>query len=101
MKNTIKDTLSCEITESLDDLVGQLQRGKVSMKDAAAVLTSLSKHLNNSIEEMENNPYSDWSEGMIGDELFELREWIVEDWLDGRDTTDDEYLKYQQLNELL
>ena len=27
------------------------------------------------------NPYLDWAEDSIGDALFELREWIVEQWL--------------------
>ena len=101
MKNTIKDTLSCEITESLDDLVGQLQRGKVSMKDVAASLTSISEHLNKSMDETENNPYLNEGEELISEELFELKQWIITDWLDGRDTTDDEYLKYCQLNDAL
>ena len=27
------------------------------------------------------NPYSDWSEDSIGDELFELKEWMVDNYL--------------------
>ena len=48
------------------------------------------------------NPYSDWDEDRISDELFTLREWIIEDWV-GRnsDQYNDHYIKYQQLNELL
>ena len=53
------------------------------------------------INEDEQNPYLEWTEDSIGDELFELREWIVEDWLNDHDTNDDQYIKYNQLNDAL
>ena len=56
----------------------------------------------------EPNPYSEWSESSIGDALFELREWIVEDWLESKsvepkDECNDmeQYNKYNQLNDAL
>ena len=65
---------------------------------------------------MKKNPYIEWTEDSIGDALFELRQWIVEDWL--RDKSDydegmieelesiskgffDQYKKYNQLNDAL
>ncbi len=49
----------------------------------------------------EENPYFDWSEDSISEELFELKQWIVEDWLDNKTTDDDNYIKYQKLNDAL
>jgi len=208
------DILYATTTQSLEDLVGQLQSGKVSIQDVTTSLTSLSKHLNKSVylqkghseieipevdqelvkliadefgevirdwfrdkpEELvainkankeykknnkpycasheycdpnqamiqaceqisascapkysdlednmfsdlsytraieqawtmavENdfgldNPYWGWDGDKISDEIFDLREWIVEDWLNEHTTDDDNYLKYQQLNELI
>ena len=57
------------------------------------------------INEDKQNPYLEWSEDSIGDELFELKQWIIEDWLSNReqDTTDEDsqYYKYCQLNDAL
>ena len=65
------------------------------------------------------NPYQEWTEDSIGDALFELRQWIVEDWLNkqkdefqhseclGSDPLNnsdcgfDQYNKYNQLNDAL
>ena len=49
----------------------------------------------------EENPYLEWSEDSISEELFELKQWIVEDWLDNKTTDDDNYIKYQKLNDAL
>ena len=50
----------------------------------------------------EENPYLEWSEDSISEELFELKQWIVEDWLDRVSTTnDDNYKKYHLLNNAL
>ena len=35
------------------------------------------------------NPYIDWAEDSIGDALFELREWIVEQWLNEKSEYDE------------
>ena len=50
---------------------------------------------------MKKNPYIEWTEDSIGDALFELRQWIVEDWLNSKCTDDDQYNKYNQLNDAL
>ena len=50
----------------------------------------------------DENPYLEWSEDSISEELFELKQWIVEDWLDRTSTTnDDNYKKYHLLNNAL
>ena len=57
------------------------------------------------INEPKQNPYLEWSEDSISDELFELKQWIVEDWLSNREQDsvdeDSQYYKYCQLNDAL
>jgi|TARA_Y100000296_G_scaffold1206_1_gene1247 hypothetical protein len=57
------------------------------------------------INEDKQNPYLEWSEDSIGDELFELKQWIIEDWLSNREQDsvdeDSQYYKYCQLNDAL
>ena len=49
MKNKTQEILYSETTRSLEDIVGQLQSGKVSIQDATTTLTSISEHLNKSV----------------------------------------------------
>jgi len=55
------------------------------------------------INEDKQNPYLEWDEDSIGDERFELEQWIIQDWLSSReqDSTDEDsqYYKYCQLND--
>ena len=57
------------------------------------------------INEDKQNPYLEWDEDSIGDELFELKQWIIEDWLSNREQDsvdeDSQYYKYCQLNDAL
>ena len=60
---------------------------------------------NTIINEDKQNPYLEWSEDSIGDERFELEQWIIQDWLSSReqDSTDEDsqYYKYCQLNDAM
>ena len=57
------------------------------------------------MKEVKQNPYLGWTEDSIGDERFELEQWIIQDWLKSReqDCVDEEsqYYKYCQLNDAL
>ena len=57
------------------------------------------------INEDKQNPYLEWDEDSIGDERFELEQWIIQDWLSSReqDSTDEDsqYYKYCQLNDAM
>ena len=57
------------------------------------------------INEDKQNPYLEWTEDSIMEEIFNLEQWIIEDWLSNReqDTTDEDsqYYKYCQLNDAL
>ena len=44
-----------------------------------------------------NNPYKDWSDDDIDEELYNLEIWIVEDWLESKSADDKDKLKYGQL----
>ena len=43
------------------------------------------------------NPYLEWTEDSIADEIFEVEQWMLEDWLDSHTTDNDKYIKYKQL----
>ena len=57
------------------------------------------------INEDKQNPYLGWSEDSIMEEIFNLEQWILQDWLSSReqDYTDEDsqYYKYCQLNDAL
>ena len=57
------------------------------------------------INEDKQNPYLEWSDDSISEEIFELKQWIVEDWLSSREQDsvdeDSQYYKYCQLNDAL
>ena len=57
------------------------------------------------INEDKQNPYLEWDEDSIGDERFELEQWIIQDWLKNREQDcvdeDSQYYKYCQLNDAL
>ena len=44
-----------------------------------------------------NNPYKDWSDDDIDEELYNLENWIVGDWLESKPTDDKDKMKHGQL----
>ena len=59
----------------------------------------------NIINKDKQNPYLGWDEDSIGDERFELEQWIIQDWLSSREQDsvdeDSQYYKYCQLNDAI
>jgi hypothetical protein len=85
----------------INDINYGCEKGKIDDEEFNRCINSLLTNTLDELELIKNNPYLEYTEDSIGDELYELKEWILEDWLNDHDTSDEQYIKYCQLNDAL
>ena len=101
MLNKLIMNLIKSFLNDIQDLYHGCDKGDVDNNEFYKCFNSLLHNGLETLEMIKNNPYIGNSDDSIEEDLFELKQWMVEDWLNNHDTDDDQYLKYCQLNDAL
>ena len=73
----------------INDINYGCEKGKIDNKEFHRCVKSVMENTLEELETIKNNPFLEYTNDSIGDKLSELKEWIVEDWLNDKSEYDE------------